>query len=55
MNTVMLITNCVVHVKGELEELVAVVASWLQSDTLGSSPTVARFFLFSVFGEEVEF
>ena len=42
--------------KGELGGLVAVVASWLsglwqlQSDTLGSSPAVAGFSLFSSSG-----
>ena len=48
--------------KGELEGLVAVVASWLstwlwrlQSDTLGSSPTVAGISLFSFLPEQVKF
>ena len=47
--------------KGELWRLVSVVASWLsglwrlQSDTLGSSPSVASFSLFSFLPEQGEF
>ena len=47
--------------KGELRGLGSVVASWLsglwrlQSDTLGSSPAVAGFSLFSFLPKQVEF